>query len=325
MILSRAWQVSWLFAALAMIVFVPTFRLVLADQQSPVTNTQDMELFVGDWLFVTCNQNSIQQVFLQGNLTSANYTQPGQYPTNEFILKSSEPGTYYLKILFDLQMSYVVNLYVQSNQSGILYSAATYHLSGGQPKPSPTSNSYAPASNQLTTQNSTYYLSAGPSELDVRATFLPRSYLTFTLGSAEPASTSFADWLGNFSQAFPLWVKLLYFALGIQFFAVGGLWIRREASRRKSAQQQLDVGNKIFLWTDIVCKFLLTTFLAVLTIMGGELLILFILRFMFLVSLDILSLWDLFVVGFGAGILMIAYLIRFALEKAFDMKPLEVE
>jgi hypothetical protein len=57
--------------------------------------------------------------------------------------------------------------------------------------------------------------------------------------------------------------------------------------------------------------------------MGGEAVVLFVLRFMFLVSLNLLSLWDLFVVGFAAGVVVIAYLIRFTLEKAFDLKPME--
>jgi len=329
MILSRARPVLWLVAALAILLLASTTHLVLADQQSPITNAQNMQLFVGDWLLVTSNQNSIQRVFLQGNLTAANYTQPAQYPTNGFTLTSSEPGTYDLKILFDLQTSYMVNLYVQSNKSILTY-GTTSHASyvylgeGGQPKPA--SNPYALASNQSATTNSTsYYLSGGPSELDVSATFLPRPYAGFTPASAESASTSFGEWIGSFGQAFPLWVKLLYLALGIQYFAVGGLWIRRESSRKESTGQQLDPGNKVFLWLDIACKFLLTSFVAIIAIMGGELLILFILRFMFLVSLDLFSLWDLFVVVFAAGILVIAYLIRFALEKGFDLKPWDEE
>jgi len=321
--LSRVQQVLWLVAALALIFSAPTLHLVLADQQSPITNAQDMVLFVGDSLFVTSNQNSIQRVFLQGNLTVANYTQPAQYPTNGFTLTTSHPGTYELKVLFDLQTSYVVNLYVQSNQSTLPYSTPSYRLSGGQPSPNPAW-SYILTSNQSATTNSTsYYLSSGPSELDVRATFVPLN-AAFTPSSAESAS-SFTEWIGNFGQAFPLWVKLLYLALAIQFFAVGGLWIRRESSRKESTGQYLDAGNKIFLWMDVICKFLLTSFLAIIVIMGGELLVLFILRFMFLVSLDLLSLLDLFVVCFAAGILVMAYLIRFTLEKGFDLKPLEEE
>jgi hypothetical protein len=327
--LLRAQQALWIVAALAMVLSASTTHHVLADQQSPITNAQDMDLFVGDWLLVTSNQNSIQRVFLQGNLTAANYSQPSQYPTNGFTLTSSEPGTYDLRILFDLQASYTVNLYVESNQSIITPSPAShasyvYLGEGGQPKP--TSNPFALVSSQSATTNSTnYYLSSGPSELDLSVIFLPRSYSAFTPPSAESASSSFVEWVGSFGQAFPLWVKLLYLALGIQFFAVGGFWVKRESSRKESTGQQLDRGNKAFLWLDIACKFLLTSFVAIIAIMGGELLILFILRFMFLVSIDLLSLWDLFVVGFAAGILVIAYLIRFALEKGFDLKPWEEE
>ena len=335
MTLSRAQQVLWLFAAFAIILSASTFCLAVADQQSLITNAQEIQLYVGDSLIVTSNQNSIQRIFLQGNLTAANYTQPPRYPTNSFTLSSSEPGTYDLKMLFDLQTSYLVKLYVLSNQSVVTHSLSGFQLSGGQPKPNPNPNPnpdhpnpepYLLASNQsLTTNSTSYYLSGGPSELDVSATFLPRSYTAFAPASAESASASLVEWIGSYGQAFPLWVKLVYFVLGIQFFAVGGLWVRRESSRKESTEQQLDAGNKVFLWFDIACKFLLASFLVIIVIMGGELLVLFILRFMFLVSVDLLSLWDLFVVGFAAGILVIASLIRFALEKGLDLKPLEEE
>ena len=321
MISSRARQVLWLAVAIIIILSPPTVYLLLADQQSPITNSQDVQLLVGDQLVVTSDQNSIQRVFLQGNLTTANYSQPAQYPTNEFALTTSDAGTYDLKVLFDLQTSYIVNVYVQSNQSTITYSTANHHLSGAQPSRNPNSL----ISNQLGTNSTSYYLSGGPSELDVDVTFISRRYAGSTPLSYESASTSFIEWMGNYGQAFPTWVKLLYLVLGIQFFAVGGLWIRRESSKKESTGQYLDAGNKVFLWMDVTCKFLLTAFLAIITIMGGELLVLFILRFMFLVSLNLLSLWDLFVVGFAAGILVMAYLIRFTLEKGFDLKPLEEE
>jgi hypothetical protein len=47
------------------------------------------------------------------------------------------------------------------------------------------------------------------------------------------------------------------------------------------------------------------------------------LLFMFLASPNLLSLWDLFVVGFAAGAVLIAYLVRFTFEKAFDLRPME--
>ena len=118
-------------------------------------------------------------------------------------------------------------------------------------------------------------------------------------------------------------MKGLYLALGLQFFVVGALWIARESKRKESAGQRLDLGDKGYLWLDIVYKFLVVSFAAIIAIMGGELLLLFVLRFMFLASLDLLSLWDLFVIGFAAGAIVIVYLIRFGLEKVFDLKPVE--
>lgn len=111
----------------------------------------------------------------------------------------------------------------------------------------------------------------------------------------------------------------------MQFFVVGGLWIRREDKKKEASAHRLDYGEKAYLWLDIVYKFLVASFVAIVAIMFGELLILFILRFMFLVSLNLLSLWDLFVIGFAAGAITLAYLLRFTLEKAFDLKPFEEE
>ena len=104
--------------------------------------------------------------------------------------------------------------------------------------------------------------------------------------------------MNSFGQAFPVWVKILYLLLGVQFFAVGGLWIRRESEKKERTAQHLDTGDKIYLWLDVAYKFLLTSFFAIVAIMGGELILLFVLRFMFLASFSLLSLWDLFVVGF---------------------------
>jgi hypothetical protein len=178
----------------------------------------------------------------------------------------------------------------------------------------------------LPVNNSTYYVSSGPFELDLKVTFNPRQTAA-VLAEVTPSSPSqsFATWLGKFGQAFPTWVKLVYLAFGVQFFAVGGLWIQRETAKRETATQRLDAGDKAYLWVDVAYKFLMASFLAIVTLMGGEVLVLFVLRFMFLASLDLLSLWDLFVVCFAAGAVVIAYTVRFTMEKAFDLKPMEEE
>jgi hypothetical protein len=268
--------------------------IVDAESQS-IIRTQDLQLYVGDSLIISSDQTSIQRVLLQGNVTSVGVMKRVQYPTNRFEFTSLNPGIYDLRVLFDLQSDYRVNLYAQ-------------------------------LSNQTRMMNSTsYYLSSGQSELDVKASFLARPSIPSVAMASESPWASFANWIGKFGEAFPIWVKLLYMVLGIQFFAVGGLWLHRETTRRESSPQRLDIGDKAFLWLDIAYRFFLSSLAAIVLIMGGELLILFILRFMFLVSLSLLSLWDLFVVGFAAGAVILVYVIRLGCEKILDMKPIEDE
>jgi hypothetical protein len=267
--------------------------MAVADQQL-ITRAQAVVLFAGDTLIVGSDQDSIQRVILQGNLTAANITQPSRYPTNTFKLKAYAPGAYDLTLLLDLASDYQVTVYVQSPE-------------------------------QLTATNGTYYFSSGPSELDIKATFIPHLNTSTADAYTAPPWNSLVSWVTKFGEAFPLWVKLLYLALGIQFFTVGGLWIRRETRKRDGGPQSLDSGNKAFLWLDITYQFLLASLIALILIMGGELILLFTLKFMFLISLDLLSLWDVFVVGFALGAVILTYLIRFTCEKILDLKPLENE
>ena len=265
----------------------------MADQT--LVRTESIQLNVGDSLVIRSDHLAIQQVFVEGNLSAAQLTKPGQYPANNFELQATASGSYEVRLIFSQASDYNVNLFVE--QAGT-----------------------------NTAENSTsYYISSGTFELDVNANFNPRPVDIAALAPSISPWDSFVDWIGSFGQAFPLWVKALYLLLGVQFLAVGGLWIRREAAGREGTAQRLDRGDKAYLWLDIVYKFLLASFVAIVAIMGGELILLFVLRFMFLVSLSLLSLWDLFVVGFAAGAVIIAYLIRFTLEKAFDLKPVESE
>ncbi|HUK49744.1 MAG TPA: hypothetical protein VLV18_01815 [Terriglobales bacterium] len=266
-------------------------HLAHADQNQPIIRSQAAQLDVGDYLVVQSDHFSIQQVVVQGNLSVANMTQHTQYPTNNFQITAGAPGYYQITILLNQATSYNVNVFVKTSLPGTTDNSTTYYMSGGQ------------------------------LELDLVANFNPRPSLQAAPISPISPFDSFTGWVGSFSQAFPGWVKLLYLILGIQFFTVGGLWIRRETKRKESTAQRLDRGDRAYLWFDVAYKFLLTSFIAIVAIMGGELVLLFVLRFMFLVSIDLLSLWDLFVVGFAAGAVIITYMIRFALERGFDLKP----
>lgn len=284
-------RTPWVAAILLVCIVFAGLRTATADQI--LTRTENVQLGTGDALLVQSDRASIQQVFVQGNLTATNMTRPASYPASSYQIQASSPGSFELRLIFDYASPYQVSLLTKSSDA------------------SSSGNS------------TTYYLSGGSFELDVNAVFNAHPTTpAITLPSVSPWD-SFLQWIGKFGEAFPLWVKGLYLALGLQFFVVGGLWVARESKRKEKAGQRLDRGDKAYLWVDIVYKFLLVSFAAIVAIMGGELLLLFVLRFMFLVSLDLLSLWDLFVIGFAAGAIIMVYLIRFTLEKAFDLKPVE--
>jgi hypothetical protein len=282
----------WIALLLLACIALGGFQTVSADQT--LTRTQNIQFNTGDALLVESDRASIQQVFVQGNFSAANMTRPASYPTDSFQIQVFSPGNFELKFIFAFPSGYQVNLLT---------------------KPSDARSN---ANN-----STTYYLSGGSFELDVNAIFnAHHTNSAIILPSVSPWD-SFLQWIGKFGEAFPLWVKGLYLALGLQFFAVGGLWIARESKRKEKAGQRFDLGDKAYLWVDIIYKFLLASFAAIIVIMGGELLLLFVLRFMFLASLELLSLWDLFVVGFAAGAIIMAYLIRFTMERVFDLKPIE--
>jgi hypothetical protein len=282
-----------LWISLFILVMVIHYPPQLSAAPQPVIRAQSVQLTVGDSLIITSNRPSIERVLVEGNLSYASIKKPPAYPADNFAISARSPASYSLELLFNYSSDYQVNLFVQTaNQSAV-------------------------------NNNSTYYLSSGPFELDIKATFGPRANSSTLLASSVSPWEGFVNWLDKFSQAFPTWVKVVYLAFGLQFFAVGGLWIRRETAKRENGTQHFDAGNKAFLWFDVAYKFLLVSFLAILAVMGGEVLVLFILRFMFLASFSLLSLWDLFVIGFAAGAVVIAYLARFILERGFDLRPAE--
>lgn len=283
--------IPWIAVVLLVSLAIAGLQTASADQI--LTRTLSVQLSTGDSLVVQSDRASIQQVFVQGNFSAINMTRPAHYPAADYEIQAFNPGSFELRFIFDFPSEYQVNLLTRSPDS----------TSPGN--------------------STTYYLSGGSFELDVSAIFNSRPNTPAIAVPSQSPWDSFLQWIGKFGEAFPLWVKGLYLALGLQFFGVGGLWIARESKRKETAGQRLDLGDKAYLWLDVAYKYLVVSFAAIIAIMGGELLLLFVLRFMFLASLDLLSLWDLFVVGFAAGAIIMVYLIRFSLEKIFDLKPVE--
>ena len=177
-------------------------------------------------------------------------------------------------------------------------------------------------SNGSRAEKAAYYVSSGQFLLTIDLDFSEPEPIT--TAASPTVWESFVDWTARFGDAFPLWVKLLYMFMGLQYAAVGYGWIRFEGWTRESNSMpsRFDKGNLVYLWSEVFWKFLLTAFLIIAAAMGGQFILVSLLRFMFLAQVNMLSLWDVFVLGFAAGMAGIAYAFRLCLEKSFDLKPL---
>ena len=109
MVLFRGQNALFLALTLTIIISLPVAYTVYGDQQT-ITNAQEIQLFVGDSVTVKSDVNSIQRVFLQGNLTAVNHTQPVQYPTDEFTFASISPGELIARLFFNYTTGYQVNV-----------------------------------------------------------------------------------------------------------------------------------------------------------------------------------------------------------------------
>ncbi len=240
-------------------------------------------------------RQALQSVQVKGNISLARLDKDGAFPTTEFMVSSKAAAIFTVTLLFDYPSDYTINLgrlEVSTNQRKTLTS---------------------------------YYVSKGPFSYIVDVTFEAAGDQTAKEQAQVSPWSAFSSWLARFSQAFPMWVKILYLVLGFQFGIVGFLWLRFEDQRRGSEGSSLpfDLGNKVYMWSETVYKFLMCTFLIIVLIMGGEFVLLFVLRFMFLAPIELFTLWDLYVLGFAATIAFIAYLVKTVLEKSLDLKPLE--
>jgi hypothetical protein len=260
-------------------------------ETTPVERSESVDLHTGDWLSISSDRESLQSVEIIGNLSAASFPSALRYPTNSFNLTSYAQGQYSLRLTFDFPSEYNVFILVHNSSA-------------------------------LRKEVNSYYFSSGGLLLTVDLDF--KAPDPISLGSNATGWDCFANWTTRFGDAFPLWVKLLYAVLAIQFIAVGYRWIRFENESRqdKSSMSRFDRGNLLYLWSEVFYKLLLTAFLAIAATMSGQFILLSVLKFMFLAQVNMLSLWDLFVLGFAAGIAVIAYGFKLCLEKSFDLKPL---
>jgi hypothetical protein len=284
----RCWSILGIFIIVVLATAMGT-GLAHAETTS-IERSVSMDLSTGDWLSVSSNRESLQSVEITGNLSAIKFPSTEHYPANSFNTTSDAQGSYSITLTFDFPSEY--NVVIVANQS-----------------------------NATRKEIVSYYFSSGQLVLTIDLNFSTPDPII--AGAHSAGRGDFANWTARFGAAFPFWVKLLYAVLGIQFVAVGYKWIRFEndARRDKSSMSRFDRGNLLYLSSEVLYKLLLTAFLVIAAAMSGQFILLLVLKFMFLAQVDMLNLWDLYVLGFAAGIAVIAYCFKFLLQKSFDLNP----
>jgi hypothetical protein len=284
---TRRWSILGVF----IIILATAMTTGLANAETTsIERSLSTDLSTGDWLSVSSNRESLQSVEITGNLSAIQLPSTERYPSNSFKTTSDAQGSYSITLTFDFPSEY--NVAIVANQS-----------------------------NATRKQIASYYFSSGQLILTIDLNFSAPDPIA--AGAHGAGWSDFANWTARFGAAFPFWVKLLYAVLGIQFVAVGYKWIRFEndARRDKSSMSRFDRGNLLYLASEVLYKMLLTAFLVIAATMSGQFILLLVLRFMFLAQVSMLNLWDLYVLGFAAGIAVIAYCFKFLLKKSFDLNP----
>ncbi len=272
---------------LAVIVAAALLTTPTSATMSPQAN---VNLDTGNILTVRSDQYAIRTVLIQGNLSAA-VVSPSAYPAKNFTISANSTQQYILDLWLSYPSTYTAFLETRN-----------------------------PASNSVS-QVTSYYVSSGDLNLTISAVFQQGP----GPGTGSPLGfNSFYDWLGQFGNAFPLWIKILYLVLGIQFAFVGQRWIRFEDERRglEGHLPPLDRGNKLYIWTDIAFRALLTGFAISLAIMIGELLIILIGQYLLFVNLSLFSLLDFFSLIFVIAVAALIYLAKEGLDRFLDLKPI---
>ncbi len=277
---------TWILATLLVTVFLLS--------TSPVSGTtspqENVNLYSGNKLIVSSDQAAIKSVTVRGNLSAARIPNVS-YPAKNFTLTTNTTQLYTLNVWLSYPSPYQTAIIIKDPSSG-----SSSHFTD-------------------------YYVTGGDLNLTVYASFqTPPS-----TGTGAPIGwSSFFGWFSQFGSAFPFWIKILYTILGAQFAFVGYRWIKFEDEKRRVEGHlpPLDRGNKAYLWTDIVFRTLLTGFIISLALMVGEILVVSVAQYLFLVNLNLFSLVDFFSLFFVAVLGTLLYLTREGLDRFFDLKPM---
>ncbi len=274
----------------AVLLFSLVFRAGNADQAPTLSPQESATLYIGDKLLVSSSQPSIQYYVIRGNITYASVWND-TWPSRNISLTSNASETFVLNAWLSYPGPYTTSIALENSEDGSKVELPSYYVSNGN------------------------------LSLTITAVFQPRP----AAGTGPSLGwSSFYDWTGQFGAAFPLWIKILFLFLGVQFAFVGYRWIRFEDERRRLEGHlpPLDRGNKLYIWADIIFRSLLTAFALSLVVMVGEVLIILIAKYLFFVDLSLFSLVDFFSLFFIAALGSLVYLAREGLDRLLDLKPM---
>ena len=266
--------------------------VLLAAQpvHATISPQESVNLYAGNSLHVSSSQPSIKSVVVRGNLSAAQVSS-SSYPARNFTLSTNTTQFYTVNVWLSYPAQYTTTILIHDQTL------------------------------KTDTQDTSFYVSGGDLNLTIFASFQSAP----ATGPAAPVTwSSFYGWLSQFGNAFPLWVKVIYTLLAAQFAFVGYRWIKFEEERRRIEGHlpPLDRGNKIYLLTDIVFRALVAGFAITLAVMIGEVVVIGIAQYLFLVNLSLFSLVDFFSLFFVAALATIMYLTREGLERLLDLKPM---
>ena len=275
---------------LAVLIMTAIALLVSPAYPATMNPQENVNLYSGNKLIISSDQQSIKSVVVRGNLTAATLSN-NVYPSKNFTLTTNSTQLYTVDVLLSYQSPYTSDIVISDPSSG------------------------------SKTQYTSYFVSGGDLNLTVFASFQASP----STGPSAPLGwSSFYGWVSQFGGAFPFWIKILYAVLGAQFAFVGYRWIKFEDERRRIEGHlpPLDRGNKAYLWTEVVFRTLIAGFAISLAVMIGEVLVLLIAQYLFFVNLTLVSLVDFFSIFFVAALGTLVYLAREGLDRLFDLKPM---
>lgn len=267
--------------------------MIITAAHATNSPTENITLYSGNLLIVSSNQAAIKSVVVRGNLTAATVSNPPSpnNPSKNVTLTTNSTQTYTVNVLLSYPAHYTTNILIRDQTA------------------------------KTNSQYTSYYVSGGDLNLTIYATFQSPP----PAGGLGPVGwPSFYNWFSQFGNAFQPWVKALYGILAVQFAFVGYRWVKFEDDKRKIEGHlpPLDRGNKIYLWTDILFRALIAGFAISLAIMVGEVLIIGVAQYLFLVNLTLFPLLDFFSLFFVAAIAVLVWLAREGLDRFFDLKPM---